>query len=333
MKQTALPSRLIIFLLTTLFYSGHAKAQNTEIFFADPTIYHERGKYYLTDTRELSPEGFSVLESKNLKDWHEPDENNKPRMLFTPGKDNFGTKGFWAPQILKNKKSYYLTYTANEQTTITQSEKIAGPYKQLVIKPIDNSEKNIDSYIFKDDDGKYYLYHVRFNRGNFIWVAEYDFEAGKIKSETLTQCFKNTHDWETTPNYKSDPIMEGPTVIKMKGLYYLFYSANHYRNIDYAVGYATAKSPLGPWTKYSGNPIIHRSKTGENGAGHGDIFFDKKKNPYYVYHVHYSETQIAPRRTRIIPLTFKYNRQTGIYDISIQKDKVIIPKVKKVTTL
>ena len=85
MKQTSLPSRLIIFLLTTLFYSGHAKAQNTEIFFADPTIYHERGKYYLTGTRELSPEGFSVLESKNLKDWHEPDENNKPRMLFTPG--------------------------------------------------------------------------------------------------------------------------------------------------------------------------------------------------------------------------------------------------------
>lgn len=329
MKQSSHHFSLLILLLTVTFYSAHTKAQNTEIFFADPTIYSEKGKYYLTGTRELPPEGFSVLESENLKDWHEPDQKNKPFMLFTPHKDNFGTKGFWAPQILKNKKSYYLTYTANEQTTITQSDKITGPYRQTDIKPIDNSEKNIDSYIFKDDNGKYYLYHVRFNHGNYIWVAEFDFKAGKIKSETLTQCFKNTQDWETTPNYKSDPVMEGPTVIKMKGVYYLFYSANHYRNIDYAVGYATAKSPLGPWTKYSENPIIHRSITGENGAGHGDVFFDKKKNPYYVYHVHYSENKVAPRRTRIVPLEFKFNKQTGIYDISIQKDKIIIPKNAK----
>jgi beta-xylosidase len=158
-------------------------------------------------------------------------------------------------------------------------------------------------------------------------VAEFDFKAGKIKTETLKQCFSNTDAWETTPNYKSDPIMEGPTVIKMKGVYYLFYSANHFRNIDYAVGYATATSPYGPWTKHPWNPIIHRSIVGENGAGHGDLFFDKKKNPYYVYHVHYSETEVAPRRTRIVPLKFKFNKETGIYDISVKGDKVIVPKV------
>ena len=31
--------------------------------------------------------------------------------------------------------------------------------------PVDISEKNIDPFLFRDDDGKYYLYHVRFNRG------------------------------------------------------------------------------------------------------------------------------------------------------------------------
>lgn len=302
------------------------KAQGEEIFFADPTIFTENGKYYLTGTRSKPPMGFSVLESTNLTDWKSTSDKSA-HLLLEPGKDVFGERGFWAPQILKDKEKYFLTYTANEQVVIASSNTLTGKYSQTVAEPIDGSKKNIDSYIFKDDDGKYYLYHVRFNRGNFLWVAEFDFKAGKIKSETLKQCFSNTEPWETTPNYKSDPIMEGPTVIKMKGVYYLFYSANHFRNIDYAVGYATATSPYGPWTKHPGNPIIHRSIVGENGAGHGDLFFDKKKNPYYVYHVHYSETEVAPRRTRIVPLKFKFNKETGIYDISVKGDKVIVPKV------
>jgi beta-xylosidase len=302
------------------------KAQGEEIFFADPTIFSENGKYYLTGTRSKAPMGFSVLESTNLIDWKSTSDKSV-HLLLEPGKDVFGERGFWAPQILKDKEKYFLTYTANEQVVIASSNTLTGKYSQTVVEPIDGSKKNIDSYIFKDDDDKYYLYHVRFNRGNFLWVAEFDFNAGKIKPETLKQCFSNTEPWETTPNYKSDPIMEGPTVIKMKGVYYLFYSANHFRNIDYAVGYATATSPYGPWTKHPGNPIIHRSIVGENGAGHGDLFFDKKKNPYYVYHVHYSETEVAPRRTRIVPLKFKFNKETGIYDISVKGDKVILPKV------
>ncbi len=303
------------------------KAQGEEIFFADPTIFTENGKYYLTGTRSKAPMGFSVLESTNLTDWKSTSDKSA-HMLLEPGKDVFGERGFWAPQILKDKEKYFLTYTANEQVVIASSNTLTGKYSQTVIEPIDGSKKNIDSYIFKDDDGKYYLYHVRFNRGNFLWVAEFDFKAGKIKPETLKQCFSNTEPWETTPNYKSDPIMEGPTVIKMKGVYYLFYSANHFRNIDYAVGYATATSPYGPWTKHPGNPIIHRSIVGENGAGHGDLFFDKKKNPYYVYHVHYSETEVAPRRTRIVPLKFSFNDKTDIYDITVIPEKIIKPHTK-----
>lgn len=303
------------------------KAQGEEIFFADPTIFTENGKYYLTGTRSKAPLGFSVLESTNLTDWKTTSDKSV-HMLLEPGKEVFGERGFWAPQILKDKGKYFLTYTANEQVVIASSNTLTGKYSQTVAEPIDGSKKNIDSYIFKDDDGKYYLYHVRFNRGNFLWVAEFDFKTGKIKPETLKQCFSNTEPWETTPNYKSDPIMEGPTVIKMKGVYYLFYSANHFRNIDYAVGYATATSPYGHWTKHPGNPIIHRSIVGENGAGHGDLFFDKKKNPYYVYHVHYSETEVAPRRTRIVPLKFSFNDKTDIYDITVIPEKIIKPHTK-----
>lgn len=142
-----------------------------------------------------------------------------------------------------------------------------GPFRQTDIKPIDRSQKNIDPFLFRDDDGKYYLYHVRFGNGNFIWVAEFNLAKGEIIPGTLKKCMESTEEWEATAAYISAPVMEGPTVIKLDGVYYLFYSANDYRSLDYAVGYATSNSPMGPWTKNENSPIIHRSIVGENGSG------------------------------------------------------------------
>ncbi|OJV34751.1 MAG: beta-xylosidase [Bacteroidales bacterium 36-12] len=308
--------------------SSSKKTSNAnEIFFADPTIYSENGVYYLTGTRNKEPLGFTMLESKDLKTWTLSSVAPE-KMILKKGSNVYGEHGFWAPQILNENGQYLLTYTANEQVVIASSNQLNGLYTQDVIEPIDSSEKNIDSYIFKDDDGKYYLYHVRFNDGNYLWVADFDMATGKINKESLVQCFGATQPWETSPVYQSAPIMEGPTVIKMDGKYYMFYSANHFQSIDYGVGYAVADSPYGPWEKSSNNPIIHRSIVGENGSGHGDLFFDKENKPYYVYHVHNSDSVVAPRRTRIVPLTFKKNTDTGLYDISADGDAVIIPHVK-----
>lgn len=254
-----------ILLITALlpFEMKLVAQEKQELFFADPTIYVENGKYYFTGTGgsgKASSAGFAALESTDLKTWTVPTEAQTPmHMILTKGEQAFGTEGFWAPQLFKENGTYYLTYTANEQTVLTQSTRLLGPYKQVEVAPIDGTEKNIDSYIFKDDDGKYYLYHVRFADGNYLWVAEFDLEKGKIKPETLTKCFNQTEPWEATPAYESAPIMEGPTVIKLTDKYYLFYSANHYMNIDYAVGYAIADSPYGPWVKQSDSPIIHRT--------------------------------------------------------------------------
>jgi beta-xylosidase len=47
-------------------------------------------------------------------------------------------------------------------------------------------------------------------------------------------------------------------MLKRQGTYYLMYSGSGADGPDYAIGYATAKSPLGPFTKHSGNPIAQR---------------------------------------------------------------------------
>ncbi len=315
----------ILFLFLTLF-SAICYSQDNEIFFADPTVYVENGKYYMTGTRNIEPLGFTMLESTDLKNWKEI-ETKDSNLILKGGSKTFGTINFWAPQIFKENGKYCITYTANEQTVLASSDKIYGPYLQKEVSAIDNSEKNIDSFLFKDEDGKYYLYHVRFKKGNYIWVAEFDINKGKIIEGTLKKCFDCTQDWEDTPNYKSNPVMEGPTVFKKDGLYYMIYSANHFRNIDYAVGYAVAPSPKGPWKKYEGNPIIHRSIVGENGSGHGDLFKGLDGQYYYVFHVHNSKTEVTRRRTRIVPLNFKFDKSKDIYIISAGKN-VIKPVLK-----
>lgn len=293
-----------------------------ELYFADPTVYAEGGKFYAAGTRGFGPAGFTLLESSDLRNWSyaRPDS-----LILKKGRDCWGESGFWAPQIFKNgENDYLLAYVANERCCIAHSNSLTGDYTQSKIEPVDNSAGNIDPFIFKDDDGKYYMYHVRFSGGNILNVGELDPKTWKIKSGTLKECFRNTQSWEATNAYPSAPIMEGPTVVKLDGKYYLFYSANHYQSTDYAVGYAYSDSPTGPWTKYSGNPIIHRNIVGEMGSGHGDVFVDNDGNLCYVYHVHYSDTQANPRRTRIIKM--KVEKGGGHpYKISVDPESIIYP--------
>lgn len=128
-----------------LFSALQASAQaKQEIFFADVTIYVEAGKYYLTGSKvgNDGPQGFAFLESRDLKTWSVPARSKDSLgMILTNGNHTFGTKGFWAPQIFKDKATYYLTYTADEQTVLAESKSFFGPYTQKEVGPIDGSAK------------------------------------------------------------------------------------------------------------------------------------------------------------------------------------------------
>jgi beta-xylosidase len=47
------------------------------------------------------------------------------------------------------------------------------------------------------------------------------------------------------------PTVEGPTIIRHGGRYYLFYSANMYNTAQSGIGYATSRSLLGTYTNKS----------------------------------------------------------------------------------
>lgn len=293
-----------------------------ELLLADPTIINLNGHYYLAGTQGGDPAGFTIYESDDLQTWKATD--SLPNLEV--GKENvYGKFGFWAPQFFPHGGKMAMLYTANEQVAIAYADSLTGKYSGNGLA-IDDSEKNIDPFLFRDDDGKYYLYHVRFNRGNYLWVGEFDIESNSIVAGTLKQLFSNDQPWEHTLSFDSDPIMEGPTVVKLKDTYYLFYSANHFQSVDYAVGYATAPSPMGPWTKNPNNPIIHSSIVGEKGAGHGDLFVDNSGEYKYVYHVHNSDSVVSPRKTRILSLNFEPTENDSVpYNITVDPNSIIIP--------
>src|SRR5690606_36743644 len=161
--------------------------------------------------------------------------------------DAFGDRGFWAPQVFFHESKFYMAYTANEHIAIATSDSPLGPFKQQEKNPVIPQEKNIDSFIFMDDDGKKYLYHVIVaNGGNRIFVAEMKDDLSGIYPETVVKCIDAEDSWENIENAEWS-VIEGPTVIKQGELYYLIYSANDFRSTNYAVGYAVSDSPTGPW--------------------------------------------------------------------------------------
>ncbi len=284
-------------------------ADSLSIFAADPTIFEDNGVYYLYGTDGDQPnQGFRVYRSSNLTHWEGPVGANNGFALIKD--DVFGDKGFWAPHVWKEGNIYYMAYTANENIAIAQSSSPLGPFKQQQQAPLITEGKQIDPFVYRDDDGKKYLYHVKLQNGNRIFVAELNNDYASIKSGTLVEILDASLPWENTDNV-SWPVVEGPTVIKRDNKYYLFYSANDFRNPYYAVGLAVADRPSGPWVKYGNEPLLSVNHTSWPGTGHGDVF-QKNNQWFYICHTHNSATAVGPRRTAIVPFDWNLEDENGI---------------------
>lgn len=278
---------------------GQETRLSTGMYLADPTIYLNKDTYYLYGTS--GDDGFLAYQSKDLKKWTIAAGKNNGYALSKG--ESFGNKGFWAPQVFKHQNTFYIAYTADEQIAIAKSKHPLGPFKQDKLAPLSGIGKQIDPFIFIDSDGKPYIYYVRLNEGNRIFVSEMNSDLSAMVPGTARECLSGIEPWENTEK-TNWPVTEGPTVVKHGKYYYLIYSANDFRSEDYAVGYATAESPLGPWKKHQGNPIMSKKTLNTNGTGHGDLFKDKSGKYRYVLHTHYSAETVSPRRTALVDVEF-----------------------------
>ncbi|MEE0690519.1 MAG: family 43 glycosylhydrolase, partial [Bacteroidaceae bacterium] len=218
-----------LFFGAMLALASGCQQDGERIALADPTIFVADGKYYMTGTS--GDDGFTLLESSNLRHWT---YSKADPYILRKGEDTYGERDFWAPQIVELEDRYLMTYSAQGKMCVAESKELTGPYKQRENRPItDCPEMNIDTYLFKDEDGKWYMYHARYIQqedmgGNAIFVAEFDMDTQKLKEETLTECLRVSEPWELTMDGMSHnhKTLEGPTVMKRDSIYYMFYSAN-----------------------------------------------------------------------------------------------------------
>ena len=319
-------NRLLLFIAALLLLTIPAQATNDkgealpqQLMLADPFVIEHEGWYYIYGTEDA--DGIVVYRSRDLKKWSSRCGNAK-KSLALHKDDVWGNRLFWAPEVYRHGDKFIMTYSSDVHICYAESDSPCGPFVQKEQRPYLPNEGGIDASIFTDDDGKAYIFWVRFDKGNIIWAAELTPDLKEIKMETARKLIEPI---EGTWEKKMNTIAEGPFVIKHKGKYYLTYSCNDYRSQDYAVGFAVADHPTGPYKRYEGNPVLHRH-CGYAGTGHHAIL-RKGKRLYMVYHAHNSNSKVAPRQTLIAPMKMKRDKKGG-YRIEVSK-KIIVPMIEE----
>ena len=227
----------------------------------DPAVISYEGKYYLYPTGDNR--GYDVYISTDLIHWEKG-----PRVF------NSGERGVWAPDVLHNPTDgkFYLYYTANRRVGVAVADRPDGDFTDHGVL-IDNA---IDANMFLDDDGRYYLYYVKFPAFE-IYVQP--MKTPLQKKGKPVGLIRPSEQWERNQH----PITEAPWMLKHRGTYYLLYSGGGADTEDYAIGYAKSKSPTGPFVKYSGNPIMKKG-SGVFGPGHCSVIKTPDGRLWMVYH-------------------------------------------------
>ena len=171
---------------------------------ADPFILLYEGKYYMYCTTENSKElvgandfstdtdegdGIYVYVSDDLKNWER-------RGYALEKGDSIGEKWFWAPEVLEYRGKFYMVYASEEHIAIAVADHPSGPFKQENKRWL-REEMAIDGSFFVDDDGNVYLYYVRLDGQNRIYVAKMKDDLSGIEKEYDDCLISATEPWET----------------------------------------------------------------------------------------------------------------------------------------
>lgn len=227
----------------------------------DPTVLFHEGKYYLYPTGDNH--GYDVYISKDLVHWEKG-----PRVFRS------SESGVWAPDVHFNPadRKFYLYYTVDRHVGVAVADRPDGTFIDQGILV----ENAIDANMFMDDDGRYYLYYVRYPE---FKIRVQPMENALRKTGEPLELIRPDKPWEK----KGEPITEAPWMVKHNGTYYLLYSGGGADTRHYGIGYATSKSPLGPFIKYAGNPVM-KEGNGIFGPGHCSVIKTPDGKFWMIYH-------------------------------------------------
>ncbi len=257
---------------------------------ADPVIEYYKGKYYL-----FASHSSGYWSSLDLKDWDYIRCNT------------IETINEFAPAILVTDDALYFMATGKKARIYKNANPDIDQWEEVDVK----SDLDVgDPGFFKDDDGRVYLYWGLSNSAPIRGV-EVDLNDGfrKIgKDIDLIIHDDKIKGWEV-PGINNDKTEkagwnEGPTMIKVDGLYYLQYAAPGTEFDIYANSCYISSSPLGPFTCMPDNPFSIKPRGFINSAGHGHTFRDKYGNFWHVSSMLIGIREAYERRVGLFPTFF-----------------------------
>ncbi len=241
---------------------------------ADPQIAEFDGVFYIYPTTDgyanWASTSFSVFSSTNLVDW-----TDRGVILILPKDLTWASDRAWAPAIARAGGTYYLYFCAAQQIGVATSASPIGPFKDALGHPLVSTNQygpqSIDPYFFQDDDGTRYLYFGSGTGG---------LRVANLGADLIS--FSGTPA-NISPSGASG-VLEGSTMFKRNGSYYLQWSEGDTRNATYQVAYARATSPTGPFTRLA--TILREDTTlGILGPGGSTVLAIPARDAYYiVYH-------------------------------------------------
>lgn len=186
-------------------------------------------------------------------------------------------------------KSYLFFCTSDGHEGVAVSDSPAGPFRDPVLITGDKSGEpvsGIDPTVFRDDDGKVYLYWGQIQSCG----AELTDDLTKIKEDTLVRGLLTERE---------HGFHEGSSMRKIGDTYYYIFADTH-RGKPTALGYATSKSPLGPFT-YQGAIIDNTDCDPEIWNNHGSI--ECVDGQWYVFYHRSTGNSRFLRRMCAEPIT------------------------------
>lgn len=232
---------------------------------------------------------FDAFSSKDLVNW-----TKHPEVLSMKN-ISWYDNALWAPSIIRANGKYYLFFSCNNIQNNDQlggigvavSDNPEGPFIDALGKPligeIVNKAQPIDQFVYRDDDGQYYMYYGGWGHCNMVRLTDdllglKPFEDGELYKEI------------TPENY-----VEGPFMLKRNGKYYFMWSEGNWTGPNYAVAYAIADSPMGPFNRIG--TILQQDSLVAKGAGHHSVIQIPGKDEYYmIYHRRPLECKRASER-------------------------------------
>jgi beta-xylosidase len=223
-------------------------------FYPDPSITRAGDAYYLVTSSFVYYPGVPIFRSTDLVHWTQIGSVlDRPSQLHV---DSAGiSRGIFAPVIRYHDGTFYMITTLIDRggNFIVTAKDPAGPWSDPIwLREVDG----IDPSIFFDDDGRAYITNngppvetPLYEGHRAIWVQEYDV-ANKKMIGPRSVIVNGGVDIAKKPIW-----IEAPHILKVKGQYYLICAEGGTADQHSEVVFR-ASAPLGPYTPYSGNPIL-----------------------------------------------------------------------------